>query len=559
MFRKVLILLIYIVGFWILLPFFLLYFSHLLDEYLNFTRINSTLLFVGGSILVLIALPLLVISIYQFKLFSGEFPLSATPPEKMIRKGLFSVWSHPIYLFYTLLFLGIAMLTGSKGMLLITMPVFIGGVCVYAYIEERILRKRFGNSYRNYLKETSSVFPDFYFLLKIPTFLFFKSVFSFEARNKENIPDSPPFFVVASHRNYLDPLLISLSLPYKIKYVTTYEMYRKSFSALLFRTLGCIPKRRYLNDIHTAKGIIRSLDADRVVGIFPEGERSWTGKMNSFKPETLRLFSKHRQIPILPVKLEGNFYAWPRWGKRYRRSKVVVTFQAPVTIDPQMDHPQIENLLSELIRPGDDSNQGFSCSSENTAADLSMIIYRCPICGTFDSLKAKGGRKLHCEHCREVFELDQNYHVHFIENGARKSLSLDSLYERIRIKVNELNKLAQNRIPLNIQIAENNELVTYFENCLFSKEVENKIQPLFPGTLVLTRKEMGFYSTDTSVLILYKHISAVVIESNFKLQVFDKNKQQLYQLVFQKTSAKKCQDYILETMNKFGYASATSR
>ncbi|MCK4749657.1 MAG: 1-acyl-sn-glycerol-3-phosphate acyltransferase, partial [Bacteroidales bacterium] len=371
--KKVLILALYILLFWIVLPFLLVVSSLLLDRRFSFAREPTLLMICLGTALLAFAVPMLIAAITQFRKFGKRLPVSATPAPVLIQKGLFAVWRHPIYLFFTLSFIGISLVLGSMGMLLVTIPVFICLVYLYLRVEERYLIKRFGRTYENFRDKTPLVIPHFYQFLRIPGFILFKYLFSFEVRNRENIPDTSPFFVVSSHRNYLDPFYISVAIPYRISFITTYEVFRNAVTRYILRKFSAIPKKRHLHDVQTGRHIVRMLERDAVIGVFPEGERTWTGRMISFKPETLNLFKKFHHVPVLPVKLEGNFFAWPRWGNGFRKAKVTVTIQPPIRVDPGMDHGSVEAHLKSLIEPDDASDPRLFCRSGKRAGDITRV------------------------------------------------------------------------------------------------------------------------------------------------------------------------------------------
>ena len=300
--RQIFMLYLYILIFWICLPASIVLASIHLDRAYELERLSAQPWISSGIVILAISVPLLILSIVQFKRFSQKYPVSADPSGVIIQRGIFAIWRHPIYLFFTLMLYGAAMLWGSRAMAMIVLPVFIILVAIYIIAEEKILRKRFGNPYRHYARRTNVIIPKFYQILRLPLFILFKLRSSFEVLGRDLLPASGPFFVISSHRNYLDPLYIGVAIPFPIRYITTFEMYRSPKTSWFFKALHCIPKKRFLNDMNTGRMILRAIRQDDVIGIFPEGERSWTGAMNTLKPETLNLFQKFFQIIYIPSR-----------------------------------------------------------------------------------------------------------------------------------------------------------------------------------------------------------------------------------------------------------------
>jgi 1-acyl-sn-glycerol-3-phosphate acyltransferase len=49
------------------------------------------------------------------------------------------------------------------------------------------------------------------------------------------------------------------------------------------------------------------------VGVFPEGERSWDGRLQPLRRGTIRLLLK-AGVPVIPCGMVGTYEVFPRWG-----------------------------------------------------------------------------------------------------------------------------------------------------------------------------------------------------------------------------------------------------
>jgi len=150
---------LYIIAFWILLPILLVRLSLPLDRKglkKSFPLIIKTV----GALISLISSFMLYLSIRDFSRGAGKLPITAIPPYNQISsKGVYSIWRHPVYLFYILLTAGIGLITGSGGFLLVILPLFSIICFIHAKIEEIWLLKKHGDAYRAYLNRTSLIFP----------------------------------------------------------------------------------------------------------------------------------------------------------------------------------------------------------------------------------------------------------------------------------------------------------------------------------------------------------------------------------------------------------------
>ena len=89
---------------------------------------------------------------------------------------------------------------------------------------------------------------------------------------------------------------------------------------------------------------------DRVLVLYPEGERSIHGTPKQFK-KGAAILSIHMQAPIVPVAIDGFFEAWTR-GKRFfqKLAPLKIAFGDPILPLPesQASEAAYEKLTAEL-------------------------------------------------------------------------------------------------------------------------------------------------------------------------------------------------------------------
>jgi len=557
--RKTLIISAYFFVFWILLPAILIIGARYLDD--NFFtgmslpdhyKVAGFMIFVPGFFL-------MVWSVIQFRIYSREFPVSATPADVVIQKGLYSIWRHPIYLFSIITVAGLALILKSYGFVFIMLPVFIIEVVIYIWFEEKNLMKRFGPVYLQYRRKVGLFIPRLHHWLKIPAFIVFRFWFNIRIYNKKNIPVSPPFFVVASHRNYLDPFFLSYLIPWPLKHLSTFEMFRKKSHRKIFPVLGAIAKRRYCPDLKSMNDLKSALDQGFPVGVFPEGERSWTGRMQSLKPESMRMFILFRHIPILPVRIEGNYHSWPRWSPRLMRAKVQVSIGKLIEVPEGMGTEELERLLVEQISPRNSVDLSFRCTGKNIIGNLSRVLYRCPACRTFDSLMEIPPRTLQCGHCGQIVGIDRSFNLNYFENGEMVSGMIADLYNKIKMNSDDITKL-MNRVPEDHKTFQMEGFnIIYEATGSFFKEQDDTLVLMGKGKIHLSDQGIHFVHNGEIISLLYTGLGAVTIESYYKLQMYMPVGKQLYQLTLERESVLKWQDTIVLMMQVYGLKTPVTR
>jgi 1-acyl-sn-glycerol-3-phosphate acyltransferase len=552
--KKIFILLAFFFFFWIALPSIMIVAANILDRLIFPNTILKQSWMIPGFILFIPGLILMILSVIQFRYFSGEFPVSYYPPDKIIQKGLFSLWRHPIYLFATIVVAGLSLIRLSLAFILIVFPVFLAVVSIYTFNEEKGLLKRFGEDYVKYKNRVSLIVPKLHQWLKIPAFFIFKILFRIKVKGKSNLNINPPFFVVAAHRNYLDPFFVSYSIPWPVKYITTYEMFRSSRNKKIFSMLGSIPRKRFTRDMNSVKMIMKALADGHPVGVFPEGGRSWTGDVRPLKTETLEMFMKFRHIPILPVRLEGNYYSWPRWSPGMLKADLNVRIEEPLILDDSFTIEDLDNELLRRITPDAVSEEKFRCRKKQRAGKLSVVIYRCPGCMVMNSLNENKVDRIVCLKCGLQIRIDDKFDLHLELHGIEKKVRIPELYEIIRIKASDLNLSGES-------CGKNSGRKAIFSSkVMFFREKDDYLIPVNRGLLSLIQDGIVFSdSSGMKLQISFEDLGAVTIESYNKLQFYQPSKGELYQAIPENDSALKWQDAIVVLMEEKGYRIPVTR
>ena len=523
--RKAFIISAYIFFFWIVIPFILVYSSSILDEILHFEKLKKSPSLTTGIIFFAVSLPMMVISIIQYIKYTGGLPVSKFPPEKIIRRGLYNYWRHPIYLFYILTFTAISLILRSRSMLLIVMPAFIFFTFIYIIKEETILTKRFGKPYVYYRRITGLILPVLYQSARYPILVILRYFFRYSVNNREMIPGSPPYFIVSEHKNYLDPLFIAGAIHHPISYMTTYEVYRSPGLRWLMKRLFSIPKKRFKPDYAAYRKLEEIIDNGGVIGLFPEGERSWTGETQHFKPEVLKLLLKKHEIPILPVKIQGNYHAWPRWSEGMRRYRITVELRQPFFPDPGITPEVLENQIMQ--RFGEYSvPEKIPKSTIDLVTGIEKVFYRCSECMELNSFRTRENL-IKCVKCGFQLSVTDDLKVDLMRAGSKETLSIREYYNRIRIYPEDI---AQN--------------IKYSGKCRLAIESGKRFITLLTGELRIDEEKIIITDSEKNVELYYCNLSSVTTESNYKLHLFDTTYNKLYQLEFPSASVIQWQDII---------------
>jgi 1-acyl-sn-glycerol-3-phosphate acyltransferase len=122
------------------------------------------------------------------------------------------------------------------------------------------------------------------------------------------------------------------------------------FGSPLFRRLltqlYSFPVRRFETDPQAVRQVLRRLAAGNGVVIYLEGERSWDGRLQAPRYGTVRLALK-AGVPIIPVRIDGAYDAWPRWDRKIKRARIRIEFRKPIQLPKAEKKADREPLVSE--------------------------------------------------------------------------------------------------------------------------------------------------------------------------------------------------------------------
>jgi len=224
-----------------------------------------------------------------------------------------------------------------------------------------------------------------------------------EVEGREYLPRSGPAVIIANHACYLDPIFLIAASNRFIRFLTTAEMMRTRVGRWLFSRFGCIPIRRYASDPGAVRRLFTCLREGEIVGIFPEGERSWDGNPLPVSKTVKKLLARLK-VPIVPVRIEGSYAILPRWAKIPLPGRIKVRFFSPHL--PPFSEEEVTEILGLIaVRSGGQTRFSHSTSG------IERLLWACPRCHGIGSL-ATCGREVSCRECRAGWRLDRRLVMH---------------------------------------------------------------------------------------------------------------------------------------------------
>ena len=166
-----------------------------------------------------------------------------------------------------------------------------------------------------------------------------------------NIPLEGPAIIMPNHLSFLDSVILGVFSRRNIWFMGKNSEFMHPFMKWFLRVAKAFPVRRYTIDVQAIRNSIRVAQEGHILGIFPEGERSWDGRMLPFKYGTMRLMLA-LGLPVIPVGISGSYELLPRWGGGLKRVPIRINIGKPMHFEqvpiPMQRHSDIEKASNDL-------------------------------------------------------------------------------------------------------------------------------------------------------------------------------------------------------------------
>jgi len=179
----------------------------------------------------------------------------------------------------------------------------------------------------------------FWFFVSRVVQLISRDLFHLRYTGLEKLPKDGAYILSSNHQSFIDPAVLAGILPWSVFKRTfavgTSEIFGSGFMRMLARSLRVVVLDPDANLLPAMRAGAFGLKHGRVLILYPEGERSIDGTPRTFK-KGAAILSIHRQVPIVPIAIDGFYEAWPR-GKKFiqKRTHFKMTIGDPIYPPPE--------------------------------------------------------------------------------------------------------------------------------------------------------------------------------------------------------------------------------
>lgn len=252
-----------------------------------------------------------------------------------------------------------------------------------------------------------------------------KRNFKLEKINMEGVEG--PYLLLVTHSSMVDfNIMLKATHPHPVNNVMTLEGFN-TYTEPLMRSLGVLGTRKFISDVHLVKNIkycIKNLK--NIFVLFPEARYSLDG-CTSFLPESLGKMVRFLKVPVVVLRIHGNFVTCPQWNKMNKKTYVeakmiqIITQEETKTLSTEEINARIrENFQYDDFKWQYENK--IKIDHPKRADGLHCLLYKCPACGTEHEMDSKG-TELWCNYCGK--------HWHMDEYGRLRALEGETEFEHI--------------------------------------------------------------------------------------------------------------------------------
>ena len=122
--------------------------------------------------------------------------------------------------------------------------------------------------------------------------------------NADRLPSEGAFILAGNHVSFLDPPFFGLACRRAAYYLARDTLFRNPLANWTLRSWHCVPMSRDRGAIGALRTVLRLLNEDKAVLMFPEGTRSPDGQLQEPRAGVGMIVAR-ANVPIVPMRIFG--------------------------------------------------------------------------------------------------------------------------------------------------------------------------------------------------------------------------------------------------------------
>lgn len=185
--------------------------------------------------------------------------------------------------------------------------------------------------------------------------LLVRLLFRVEVAGEHHVPSSGAVLIIGNHSGFLDGPLVVMHQSRPVRILAKVELFAHPRVRRFLLTAGEIPVHRGRPDRAALRACVAVIASGGVLGVFPEGTRG-AGTVSAIQHGAAYVLARAgvSAVQVVPVVCRGTAEALPKGGRPRLRSRILVDFGAPFSVELPTDRHARAALdpLAEQLRRG---------------------------------------------------------------------------------------------------------------------------------------------------------------------------------------------------------------
>ena len=350
-------------------------------------------------------------------------------------------------------------------------------------------------------------------LIYMLVYPFAKLKYHIKIKKQKNVEQC---LILSNHQTAFDQFFISFAFKQHVYYVASEDLFSMGWVSRFIKwAVAPIPIKKQTTDLKAVKDCLRVAKEGGTIAIFPEGNRTFSGKTETIKKSIVKLI-KALKLPIAFFKIEGGYGVQPRWSDVVRKGKMRGYVSRVIT--PEEIATLTEEELLKTIEDGLYVNEAVKDAEfkhKKSAEYLERAAYVCPFCdlSEFES----HGDVVECKKCGKKFRYLPTKQLEGIGFESPFEFFAD-WYEYQENFVNKLDVLQYCEKPMYCDTAAFFEVIPYDKKVKLSNQIR----------LSLFGDRIEVKNGTENLVFSFDEIGAVTVLGRNKLNIYHGGK--IYQI-----------------------------
>ncbi len=317
-----------------------------------------------------------------------------------------------------------------------------------------------------------------------------------------------PFLILGNHTIPLDPLIMGSSFPFHIHYFASEQIFNLGLlSKLLVFAVNPIKKKKSMNDISAIRKSRKIVLEGKSIGIYPEGNVTYSGHTNKFDPSIVKLV-RLLKIPVLLFITNGMYFSDPRWSvyRKKGKSKVFVKEIIYPEEYTKLNDEELYNRLYEglYVNPYDQKDVLFK--GKKIAEGLERFLFMDLIANeplktyTIDNMLKSHASDFSLEYLETGYAKDKDGIEHTLMDLNTKTIKSYLSYYR------------------------KHDSFSFETNIILSKNYKNRKKNYGKNKLTLYKDKLVFVNKKNREIVLdFENMSALAVQGKKKIIIYHKD------------------------------------